>query len=67
MLNNVQQMHLKLLQKKPLKKQQKQLVSWLVINLLIKLRGFQKIHSKIIQRQLQMSMIKKYLKKDIYL
>ena len=28
---------------------------------------FHKIHNKIIQRQLQMSMIKKYLKKDIYL
>ena len=28
---------------------------------------FQKIHNKMIQRQLQMRMIKKYLKKDIYL
>ena len=27
----------------------------------------QKIHNKIIQKQLQMSMTKKYLKKDIYL
>ena len=34
---------------------------------LIELRKFQKIHSKTIQRQLQISMIKKYLKKDIYL
>ena len=28
---------------------------------------FRKIHNKIIQRQLQMRMIKKYLKRDIYL
>ena len=32
-----------------------------------KLQMFQEIHNKIIQMQLQMSMIKKYLKKDIYL
>ena len=38
-----------------------------MIGLVIKLRGFQKIHNRIIQKQLQMSMIKKYLKKDIYL
>ena len=53
--------------KEQFKKQQKQLVIWLVIKLLIKLRGFQKIHNKIIRRQLELSMIKKYLKKDIYL
>ena len=53
--------------KEQFKKPQKQLVIWLVIKLLIKLRGFQKIHNKIFRRQLQMSMIKKYLKKDIYL
>ena len=34
----------------------------ILIKLLTKLQGFQKIHNKIIQRQLQM----KYLKKDIY-
>ena len=28
---------------------------------------FQKIHNKIIQKQLQMRMIKKYPKKDIYI
>ena len=33
----------------------------------IKLRGFQKIYNKIIQRELKMVMIKKYLKKDMYL
>ena len=37
------------------------------MKLLIELKIFQNIHNKIIQRQLQMSMIKKYLKKDIYL
>ena len=35
--------------------------------MLIKLRRFKKIHNKIIQKQLKMSRIKKYLKKDIYL
>ena len=32
-----------------------------------KLQKSQEIHNKIIQRQLQIRMIKKYLKKDIYL
>ena len=32
-----------------------------------KSQRFQKIRSKVIQRKLQMGMIKKYLKKDIYL
>ena len=32
-----------------------------------KIIRFQKIHNKIIQRQLEMSMIKKYLKKYMYL
>ena len=35
--------------------------------LLIKSQKFQTIHKKIIQRQLQISMIKKFLEKDIYL
>ena len=43
------------------------LVIWLVIKLLIKLQKFQKILNEIIQKQLRMRMIKKYLKKDIYL
>ena len=46
---------------------QKKQVILLVIKLLIKLRGFEKIHNKIIQRQSKMSMIKKYFKKEIYL
>ena len=49
------------------KKQQKQLVILLVIKLLIELGNFQKIQNKIIQKKLQLSMIKKHLKKDIYL
>ena len=35
--------------------------------LLIELQGLQNTHNKIIQKHLQMSMIKKYIKKDIYL
>ena len=38
-----------------------------MINLLIKLRGFQKVHNKRIQKQLQMRMVKIYLKKYIYI
>ena len=33
--------------------------------LLIKLQESEKLHNRVIQKQLQMSMIKKYLKKDI--
>ena len=36
-------------------------------NLLIKLQKPRKLCSRIIQKQLQMSMIKRYLKKDIYI
>ena len=49
------------------KKQRKQLVIWLVTKLLIELRKFQKILNKIIKKQLQMNMIKKYLKRNAYL
>ena len=35
--------------------------------MLTKLRRFQKIHNIIIQKQLRMKMVQKYLKKDIYL
>ena len=67
MPNNLQQMRLKLLQKEQFKKLQKQLVIWLLMKLLKKSRKFQKIHNEIIQKHLEMSMIKKYLKKDVYL
>ena len=53
--------------KRLFKKQQKQLVILVVIKLLIELGNFQKIQNKIIQKKLQLSMIKKYLKKNIYL
>ena len=65
MLKNLKKIDLKPLQKESFKKQQKQLVILLVIKMLMKLQKFQKIHNKIIQ--LQMSMIKKYLKNDVYL
>ena len=61
MLSSIQKMRLKLLQKEQFKKQQRQLVIWLVIKLLITLREFQKIHNKIIQKQLQMRMKKIYI------
>ena len=32
----------------------------------MELQTFPKIHNRVIQKQLQISMIKKYLKKDIY-
>ena len=41
--------------------QQKELGIWLVLILLIELIKFQKIHTRIIHKQLQMSMINKYL------
>ena len=56
---------LELRQKEQLKKHQKQLVIWLVIKLLIEPQNFQKIYKKKILRQLQMNMIKEYLKVDI--
>ena len=40
---------------------------WLVIKLLIKSQKYKKFKNKLIQRQLQMRIIKKYLKKDIRL
>ena len=55
-------MHLKLNQKGRFKKQQKQLVIYLEIKLLIKLQEPQKRLLKIIQKQMK----KKYIKKDIY-
>ena len=47
------------------KKQQEQLAIWLVVKTLIK--KSQKLHNRTTQKQLQMSMTKKYLKKDISL
>ena len=64
-INKLQQIRLKLLQKEQFKKQQKQLAILLIIKLLIELQKFQKIQNKLIQKQLQLSMIKRYLKKYI--
>ena len=52
-------------EKEELKKQPKHVVMCLVIKLLIKSQKLQKIKNKVIQRQLKMSMIKKYVMKDI--
>ena len=57
-------MLLKLLQKEQFKKQQNQLDIWLVTKLLIKNSKNQKIYNKIIQKQLQMTMMKEYLEKE---
>ena len=59
-------MRLKLLKKEQFKIQQQQLVILLVKKLLIELRKSQKLHNKKIQKQLKMSIIKKYLKKKIF-
>ena len=56
-----------LAQNEQFKKQQKQMMIWLVKKLLLELKKFPTIHKRIIQKQLQMKMIKKYLKNDIYL
>ena len=42
-------------------------VDSMITKLLIKSGKFKKTHNKIIQKQLQMSMIRKYQNKDIYL
>ena len=47
--------------------QQQQLVTWIVTKLLILLQTSQKLHNRIIQKQLQMNMTKKCQKKDLYL
>ena len=61
-VNNLLEMHLKLLQKEQFKKQQKKLVILLVIKSLSELRKFQKLQQIIIQKQMK----KKYLEKNIY-
>ena len=53
------------LQKDSFKNKQKQLKIWLVTKLLIELRKSQNVHHRIIQKQLQTNMTKKYLMKDI--
>ena len=55
----------KLLQKDSFKNKQKQLKIWLGTKLLIELQKSQNVHHRIIQKQLQTNMMKKYLMKDI--
>ena len=62
-LNNLLQMHVKLLQKEQFKKHQKQLVIWLEIKLLIESQKSQKLHDRIVQKRMK----KRYLEKYIYL
>ena len=60
-------MQLKILQKNSFKKTAEatgDLIGYKIANKVPKVSN---IHNKILQRQSQMSMIKKYLKKDIYL
>ena len=54
--NNLQQMHLKQLEKNRLKKQQKQLVILLIVKLLTKLQKFREFHHRIVQRPLRMKL-----------
>ena len=68
MLNNLQQMHLKLFQKEQFKKEHKQLVIWLFKKWLIKLWNPQELICIIVQRQLKTKdLIKRYINKDVYL
>ena len=69
MLNSLPEKRLKLLKafKKAIQKTAEatgDLIGSKIVNRIIKVP---KMHNKIIQRQLQMSMIKKHLNKDIYL
>ena len=50
-----------------IKKKQKQIVILLIIRLLMKLPKSQKIRNRIIQKQLQIRTITKYLKKELHL
>ena len=57
---------LKTASKKQFKKQQKQLVIWLVIKLQIKSQKSKKIYHIIIKKKI-LDLVERYLKKDIYL
>ena len=58
-------MHLKLLPKEQFEKHQKELMIWLAKKIPIEIKS-QKLHVRIVQSLLKMSMTQKYLKKDIY-
>ena len=62
MLSNLQQMHLKLLQRTA------EAIGDLIDNTIAnRTRMSQKVHRRISQKQSKMSMTKKYLQKDIYI
>ena len=58
---------LKTTSERVIKKKQKQMVILLIIGLLIKLPKSQKIRNRIIQKQLQIMTITKYLQKELHL
>ena len=58
---------LKTTSKKYFKKQQKKRVIFFALKLLIGLQISQEVHLRIIQKQFQINMANKYLKKDIYI
>ena len=68
MLTNLQFMHLRLLQKEQLKTTTGEATGDLIGNkLLIKLQKYQEVKRRLIQKQLQISMIKKYLNNHLRL
>ena len=68
MLTNLQFMHLRLLQKEQLKTTTGEATGDLIGNkLLIKLQKYQEVKRRLIQKQLQISMIKKYLNNHLHL
>ena len=67
MLTNLPQMRLKLLQKEQYKKTPEAIDDLIGNKGVAKLEKFKKIRNKIIQRQLQKKMRRKYLKKHINL
>ena len=60
-------MHLKLVQKKQLKKTTETTVGLIGINIADKITKVSKTSQQIVQRQFKMRMVNKYLKEDIHL
>ena len=71
MLNNLSQIHLKLLQKEQYKKKRNHQVIWLVIEMLINLQKSQEVQHRIVQKQLKVKhkiqdLIQRYQKNYVY-
>ena len=66
MLNNLQQMHIKLYQKRVIQKIVEPTGDLIVNKIAKRVKKVSKVHYRIIQKQLQMTLMKKYLKKHIY-